>query len=51
MKKTAPNRGKKLHHWCPKCREIVARKKDEPLYLLGRCKCTHSTCHWIRMYI
>ena len=45
-------KNRKLYHWCTQCQDIVAKKKNEPLQLLGKniCKCS-DTKNWKRLYL
>ena len=40
---------KKLYHWCPECKQIVAKKKNERLDFPVECK--HDPSVWHPMYM
>jgi len=45
---------KELYHWCMVCKDIVAKKKNEPLFVmdlpnLPKCKCVDK--NWKRIYL
>lgn len=42
-------KGKKLYHWCPTCKQIVAKKKTEVFGFPVSCR--HDPDSWVKMYM